>query len=93
MRNAIRGAAAAAGLIVAAGTLQLATSTPAAAADGQRCLKILDGFNYKIGPKVKSACLSATDAFPSGFPDSGRCEAYLVSLGVRPNHALAACWN
>ncbi|MEU1781528.1 hypothetical protein ABZ545_18830 [Streptomyces abikoensis] len=96
MRKAIRRAAAAAGVIMAAGTLQLATTTPAEATPAQ-CRTYLSSYGYRIGSGVEDACSYAHDGdvsggiTPSGIPARWACMSKLQKLGVKEKHFDFAC--
>ncbi|GAA0328990.1 hypothetical protein GCM10010319_01310 [Streptomyces blastmyceticus] len=74
---------------MAAGTLQLATSTSAEATPAQ-CDSYLQAKGYNVGPKVNAACSMANGG---GFWDTDieSCKFNLIGLGVRPEHAKFAC--
>lgn len=96
MRRVTRRAMAVAGIVLAAGTLQLTTTTSAQAADADspyKCRTILKSRGYTVGPKVSRACqelLKGDDAngIPVGYL---RCLGSLKDLGVRPKDVVDAC--
>ncbi|MCC3773564.1 hypothetical protein [Streptomyces sp. UNOB3_S3] len=97
MRKAIRRAAAAAGVIMAAGTLQLATTTPAEASPAQ-CRTYLSTYGYRIGSGVEDACSYAYDGNVGGAGGIGAtiparlvCMDKLQKLGVKEKHFGFSC--
>ncbi|MEU1313269.1 hypothetical protein ABZ419_30855 [Streptomyces cinnamoneus] len=89
IHKTIRRVAATAGLIVAAGTLQIATSAPAQASP-VFCQMYLKNQGYTVGPRIVKACIGASDDF---WDDTARdmCELELKDLGVKARHASEAC--
>ncbi|WP_367136355.1 MULTISPECIES: hypothetical protein [Streptomyces] len=91
MRKLVQRVAVAAGLIMAAGTLQLATSTTAEATPAQ-CTSYLKSYGYTVGPKVKQACQGASNSsMDDVLHNNDACIEMLKLLGVRPQHATFAC--
>ncbi|WP_058044449.1 hypothetical protein [Streptomyces roseifaciens] len=91
MRKLAQRVAVAAGLIMAAGTLQLATSTTAEATPAQ-CTSYLKSYGYSVGPKVKEACQFAANDWSDEMTGGNEpCIEMLKLLGVRPAHADFAC--
>lgn len=91
MHKVIRRAAAAAGAVMAAGTLQFAMTTPAEATPAQ-CRTYLSTYGYRIGSGVEDACSYAYDGeIASGFPARWACMSKLQKLGVKEKHFDFAC--
>ncbi len=80
-----------AGLVLAAGTLQLSTSTSAQATPAQ-CTSYLKSYGYNVGPKVKQACqAAANDWWENTNVLGGPCQLALTTLGVNYDRATFAC--
>ncbi|MEV4501051.1 hypothetical protein [Streptomyces klenkii] len=91
MRKLAQRVAITTGLIVAAGTLQLATSSAAEATPAQ-CASYLKSYGYTVGPKVKQACQGASNnTMDDVLHNNEPCIEMLKLLGVRPQHATFAC--
>lgn len=84
LTSRVRKTLAAASVIAAASVLPVVTAAPAQATATQ-CLIYMHDKGYIVGPGVKRAC---------GYGDWwewGLCVGELVQLGVRQEHASAAC--
>ncbi|WP_372407670.1 hypothetical protein [Streptomyces luteireticuli] len=93
MRKTIQRAAIIAGTVLAAGTLQFATTTSAQASPAG-CTSYLAAKGYKVGPKAKAACNLAKGGGmmdPAGDAARMVCSSQLVIIGVKNNVATAAC--
>lgn len=91
MHKMIRRAAAAAGVVMAVGTLQLVTTTPTEATPAQ-CRTYLSAQGYRIGSGVEDAFSYVYDGdIASGFPARWACMSKLQKLGVKEEHFDFAC--
>lgn len=80
----------AASVVVAAGVVPLVTATPASAGQ-DRCVNYLGNLGiYQIGPKVKAACRHGA-WHAGGVVANPACLSGLINIGVRLEHAQAAC--
>ncbi|GAA0409758.1 hypothetical protein GCM10010357_33550 [Streptomyces luteireticuli] len=97
MRRVTRRAMAVAGIVLAAGALQLTTTTSAQAADADspyKCRTFLKSRGYTVGPKVSRACqeIITHGSDPVGWAVGLQtCMVSLKNIGVRPADAADAC--
>ncbi|MEV7241785.1 hypothetical protein AB0N92_11125 [Streptomyces sp. NPDC093248] len=80
----IKRAFAALSVIAAAGAVPVVMASPAQA-DQLDCMNYLKARHYVVGAGVRSAC--DVDSIGGKVV----CQGKLISLGVRPEHALNAC--